>query len=231
MDRCEQLAKVYLDTVFPSVVFEPQGNSTTPDFACDGTIAVEVRRLNQNEFTSGSRRGLEETSITLSRRMKILLDSIGQPHPPKSWLVRYSFRRPIPKWKTLQRLVREALLTLDPSSTLEVKIDRNFTISVLDAGDPHSKQFILGGYIDFDAGGLVGAEILKNVRTCIEEKSQTTAEYRHLYPTWWLLLVDLTGLAPGQEERKIVRCNLTIAHEWDRVMVLHPQELRSVWEI
>jgi hypothetical protein len=60
MDESETLALKYLQSQgFINIKFEPDGNRP-PDFLVDDTIAVEVRRLNQNfEYTFG-KRGLEE---------------------------------------------------------------------------------------------------------------------------------------------------------------------------
>ena len=48
------------------VVYEPDGN-VPPDFAIDGSIAVEVRRLNQNYEEPDGAEGLEELRIPLLR--------------------------------------------------------------------------------------------------------------------------------------------------------------------
>jgi hypothetical protein len=233
MGRCERLAYVYLKFQFSSVEYEPDGN-TPPDFVCDNSIAVEVRRLNQNEFTSGERRGLEETSIPLVRGMKKLLASIERTHPSTSWFVNFNFRRPIPAWHSLRNPVNNALKLLDPEdpqNVSQIQIDRNFSLTVLKATSSYPSQFVFGGYIDYDSGGFIAAEVLRNAITCIEEKSAITSRYRHKYISWWLLLVDLTGLSPAQEERDLVRDNLGISHDWDRILVLHTQNPRNAWEI
>jgi hypothetical protein len=61
MDQSEQLAKQYLCALgFESIVYEPDGN-IPPDFLADDRVAVEVRRLNQNEMIESGNRGLEES--------------------------------------------------------------------------------------------------------------------------------------------------------------------------
>jgi len=55
---------------FGTVVYEPDGK-VPPDFLVDGRIAVEVRRLNQNEKTATGSRGLEE----VSKPLRVLVDS------------------------------------------------------------------------------------------------------------------------------------------------------------
>ena len=48
MDESERIASEYLATLgFNDIQYEPDGN-VPPDFVLNKTIAVEVRRLNQN---------------------------------------------------------------------------------------------------------------------------------------------------------------------------------------
>jgi hypothetical protein len=75
MDESEKLVYEYLVHLgFDSIVYEPDGN-LPPDFLVSGTIAVEARRLNQNEVTGTGFRGLEEIAIPLL--MKITSNTIG----------------------------------------------------------------------------------------------------------------------------------------------------------
>lgn len=103
----ECLAKIYLESLdLGPVIYEPKGNRP-PDFSVDNSIAVEVRRLNQNEITETGYRGLEETRIPLWARVGSLLASFGPPKSGVSWFVSYDFRRPLPEWKTLSSLLRK----------------------------------------------------------------------------------------------------------------------------
>ena len=86
MDRSEQIVSEYLlHRGFRDVVYEPDGN-TTPDFLIDGRIAVEVRRLNQNEDTPNGHRGLENITIPLQAKIGALLKTLG-PSNGESWYV------------------------------------------------------------------------------------------------------------------------------------------------
>lgn len=230
MDKCEQLAKEYLDSLFENVVFEPRGKSKLPDFSCNGTVAVEVRRLNQNEFTSGRRRGLEETAITINKRIKLLFDGLEPSDSEGSWYVTYSFHRPIPEWRVLRSQIKKVLSTINLSSCVEIEAHPNFKLSFMKAKRTLQKKFVLIGN-DLDIGGFVAAEIFRNVITCIEEKDELVTPYLKLYDKWWLLLVDLTHLAPAEEERNIVRTNLSVTHHWEKILVLNPNNSLDVWEI
>ena len=60
MDHSEKVVFQYLKSRgFINIVYEPDGN-IPPDFTIDGRIAVEVRRLNENEKTTTEHGGLEE---------------------------------------------------------------------------------------------------------------------------------------------------------------------------
>ncbi len=59
-DSEQSIYKYLLSQRLGSVVFEPDGRGTTPDFLVNGRIAVEARRLNQNERTGTGHRGLEK---------------------------------------------------------------------------------------------------------------------------------------------------------------------------
>jgi hypothetical protein len=73
----ESLVSEYLVTLgLGPVVHEPDGTKP-PDFCIDKRIAVEVRRLNQNEVTELGHRGLEVTRFRLQYRIWNLLSSLG----------------------------------------------------------------------------------------------------------------------------------------------------------
>jgi hypothetical protein len=110
MDDSEKVANDYLLNLgLGAVVYEPDGN-TPPDFLVNG-IAVEVRRLNQNEIIESGHRGFEVTRIPLDARVRKLLASFGPAQSGASWFVCYDFGRPLPDWKELRSALREYLLT------------------------------------------------------------------------------------------------------------------------
>ena len=79
MDSSENIVFTYLSHQgFTDVVYEPDGN-VPPDFLLDGRIAVEVRRLNQNEQMASGSHGLEEVAKPLWARMNRLVGSLGPP--------------------------------------------------------------------------------------------------------------------------------------------------------
>ena len=61
MDETERIVLAHLThRGFTDVVYEPDGN-IPPDFLVNGSIAIEVRRLNQNYFEGADAQGLGAT--------------------------------------------------------------------------------------------------------------------------------------------------------------------------
>ena len=235
MDDSEKVAHAYLlNLARGAVVYEPDGN-LPPDFSVNGTIAVEVRRLNQNEITDSGHRGLEETRIPLAARMRRLLSSFGPPPFGVSWFVSYEFGRPLPEWKELNSALREYLLTFrdNPVTEREVSatICKGFEIELHRASDLHSQFFVPGGSGDDDTGGWVFQETQKNLRLCIEEKTRKVSPYRHKYPEWWLVLIDRIGFGVEACDEKLYREHLRIAHSWDKVVLISPDNPRWAFEL
>ncbi len=107
MDRSEKAAYEHL--LFRGhhdVVYEPDGN-ITPDFLVDGRIAVEVRRLNQNDFSVTPHAGLEESEIRLTMHLVRLLTSYGTSNVTR--FIGLHFRRPLPKWSVIEKEARTFL--------------------------------------------------------------------------------------------------------------------------
>ncbi|MET0555249.1 MAG: hypothetical protein ABW221_19560 [Vicinamibacteria bacterium] len=116
MDKTEQVAQQHLRSRgFTDVRYEPDGN-VPPDFLVDARIAVEVRRLNQHEETTGTPRGLEAVSIPLLHRMRKLLPALG-PARGESWYVTYTFERPL-----LEQLDRNIRLCVDEKARKVAKV-------------------------------------------------------------------------------------------------------------
>lgn len=159
MDESEQLVEKYLLALSRgAVVFEPDGN-IPPDFSLDGSIAVEVRRLNQNyERPDGSMEGLEELAIPLWQRLQRVLPTLGSSINGETWFVRMDFRRPVGPWNPLQAKIKHALLSFMRSTSrtpTTIKIDKNFELALFRAAKEQESFFLLGESNDDDSGGWV----------------------------------------------------------------------------
>jgi|SRR6266849_2415280 len=236
MNDSERLAREYLLYLgFKSVIYEPNGN-IPPDFLADDKIAVEVRRLNQNEPTASGFRGLEETSIPLQMKISKLLIELGPATADESWFVTYRVERPIPAWNLLKPALCQCLQTFRDSprnnrSATTITIDTTFELKLLRASDRHPTFFVLGGYSDNDTGGWILGEIQKNLRLCVEEKTQKIAAVRNKYSEWWLILEDRIGYGVDACDRALFCKSLRFEHGWDKLILLIPFDHRAAFEI
>ena len=218
---CEHLLALRIG----AVVFEPDGQ-VPPDFLVDGRIAVEARRLNQHEMVGTSHRGLEVTSIPLQSTVRKILREYGPAAGRDSWFVFYTFRRRLPPWKEVERLLRRGLREFvaelhDPPEN--VQVTSRLRLRFAKAGNRHNDLFVLGGYSDHDAGGFVVADVIENVRLCIAEKQRKVEPYRHRYSEWWLALEDLIAYAHiDADDVNQVRAHLQVQHDFAKVILVDP---------
>lgn len=177
------------------VEHEPDGKNP-PDFLVAGRIAVEARRLNENEEVDGIHRGLEVTAKPLHRAVVKALAQSGSPPGAHSWFVHYTVRRPLPSWKETERLlcdgIRQFRARLDNPPS-ELRLGRALRLNFHRASRRHDKLLLLGGSSDHDAGGFLVAELSRNLRICIGEKVRKVNRVRHKYGEWWLAFDDRIG--------------------------------------
>ncbi len=235
MDDSEKVANDYLEFLgFESIAYEPDGNMP-PDFLVNGRIAIEVRRLNQNERTASGFRGLEEIAIPLQMKIGRLLASLGPPKSGSSWFVHYTVRRPVPEWDVLRPAIRQRLIAFRDNRSADrstaITIPDCIEIELIRASKTHATCFVPGGYSDDDSGGWVFQETQKNLRLCIDEKTLKIAHVRDKYPEWWLILVDRIGYGVDDCDRQMFHKHLGIKHSWDKVILLSPLDHRSAFEI
>jgi hypothetical protein len=232
MDKAEALAEQYLKSCeFTSIVYEPDGN-VPPDFLCEGSVAVEVRRLNQSFDNGNARRGLSETEIPLSQHIRKLLSTFGPPLQNHSWFVYYRFSRPLPKWRTLEPLIiRELQGFIANPVPFDRKLIPEFELKVFAASKVHGDYFILGGYSDGQSDGWVVGEMLENLKHGIAEKTRKIASYRNRYHTWWLVFVDLIAYGMDAFDQRALRKELNINHTFDKVIIIDPNDPRRSFEL
>jgi len=234
MKREEKLADQYLKSLgYDSVVYEPEPN-LPPDFLLDGRIAVEVRRLNQNEITPDGHRGLEETWIPFNMRFRTFLKSFGPPRTGETWFVTYHIQRPLTPWKELRNVLKQHLnefLEHPTRRRAEIQVDDSLEISFYPASNPHPTVFVWGAGGDGDSGGFVVSEMLKNLRICVAEKTRVVAPHRHKYSEWWLLFLDFIGRGLGEYDQKMLLQHWNMEHDWDKIIIVSPQDPLSAYEL
>ena len=68
------------------------------------------------------------------------------------------------------------------------------------------------------------SEIETNIRHCASEKSRKIEKVRPKYPQWWLALVDHIGYALNDFDREMFRNQVSIEHNWDKILVIDPRD-------
>ena len=224
MNHSEKLVFEYLTARgFSNIIYEPDGN-VPPDFVIDGRIAVEVRRLNENEKTATGYRGLEEVSKPLTALIKKALVATGPPRYGISWFVSYSYRRPLPPWRQLDKELRKELREISEQpdlGTRRVRVDK-LRLSFTRASELHPHLLVLGSWSDYDSGGFVISDIAHNLRICMAEKSLKTSKVVSRYPEWWLALVDRIGYGDlDEDDRKQLRKLVRLDRPWSKIILVN----------
>ena len=225
--RMDPTEKIAFDHIFSrghqNIVYEPNGN-IVPDFLVEERIAVEVRRLNQNEQGRDTPKGLEEVEMPLIGKLNKFLKSL-EPTRDSGWWVLFRFKRPVPQWKHVESKMREFFLSLEKMpkrDKVRFPVGTNIDVELWQKNNSLEKTFELGTFDDLDQGGFVIPELERNLRMCIDEKTKKVAGFRAQYPEWWLILVDHVAYGMSQYDRKIFRESVFIQHDWDKVTIINP---------
>jgi hypothetical protein len=83
---------------------------------------------------------------------------------------------------------------------------------------------------DTDAGGILVANYIENVRYCIKEKSQKISSYKSRYSTWWLYLVDFIGWTLDTQEIQKLDDSINDIGNFDKVVILENQGRKILFD-
>lgn len=236
MDASEKSVCEYLThRGFDNLRYEPDGK-VPPDFVVNDSVAIEVRRLNQNDETQSGRQGLEEVAMPLDSLFRQVLPSFGPPTAGESWFVNYSFRRPLPPRNYLKQKLTNTLVSFRDQSIhqpMQLHVIDNLELGLIKASKVYSSFYVLGGSSDDDGGGPVVAEMERNLRICISEKTTKVARIRSKYPEWWLVLVDYIGygILDGSDREQLRERVRRIKHDWDKIILVNPLNSADAFEL
>jgi hypothetical protein len=234
MDETEKLVATYLASQgHKKIVYEPDGN-VPPDFLVDDRIAVEVRRLNQSYGSGLSVKGLEEVAIPLRKKVNKLALSFGPPVRGVSWFLFLRFGRPIESWKTLRSKLQTVLHEFKAGAThieKRLSVGAGLKLEIIQASTAHLTFYVLAGYSDRQSGGWVLSEMQRNLAIYITQKSHKIKHLKKKYPEWWLVFVDHIGHGLDDFDVQQFKTECHIAHEWDKVVVIHPDNTSRSFEV
>jgi hypothetical protein len=144
-----------------------------------------------------------------------------------TWWVSFTIDRPVLPWKRLRPLVRASLLRVaqsnDPSPE-SIRVHSCLSLRFIAAQELHAQAFLLGGYVDRQAGGSLLNKLQRNIQLVSDEKAEKVAPYRARYARWWLVLVDHIGRGRGALERELFDEHVRVQHSWDRLVLLDPAD-------
>ena len=222
MKKEEQIANIYLQTISSDIVYEPDGN-IPPDFKINQTIAVEVRRLNQNIFKGNKSKGLEQEQIKLRHALSKVFREFDSSMPKANYWIGLHYFRPVGNILNIERIAKSKLLSFlanQPPTPFEIKLSRSVSITILKANRKSTKVFDIGIETDLDSGGFVAHMYIENINHCIAEKTPKIQAYKSKYSEWWLLLVDFLVGGIGESEKTIVIQNINKGTDWKKIIVV-----------
>lgn len=217
-----------------NIQFEPEGNSQTPDFAINESIAVEVRRLNW--MFGDKNTGLESVEKPLEKDITAGL-AAAQP-PPQGYraFVNCDFLyTELPDKNMVVDEVRKAANQYvyrlnasihhdQPLSCFRVETDFGliirFNTGTNSAINQFDLMFVVAGVRET---GFVLGDAIDNINRSIDEKSDKIKKKHHLYSEWWLILVEHNVHATmlrEPDELQTVRNSLIDTSLWSRIIIL-----------
>lgn len=226
MDKTERIAHDYLrrrGIEQQEIQFEPNGG-VPPDFLVRGRVAVEVRRLNQNERAAGGNRGI--TAISTWQFLQSFIRTIGPAGTDESWFVSVRILRSPARPKVLKKSIGSRLTAFcqlpDRNTQGSYRFDVDgLRLELSRADGMHAPFFVPGILVDRRAGGFILSEMIRNIPICIEEKIKKTEPYRRKYSVWWLILVDhIHGNLDADEEQRL-QSIVHVPSDWDRVVIVN----------
>ena len=206
-----------------------------PDFVVDGRIGVEVRRLNVMIEDNGEYLGAESLEKPLERTIGKVLKDVGEPPGGYSVdvscdLLATSLPEPEVTRKQVGQAVDEYVNILDKAwqsgeapESWWAHLKGRLSMHFHPFSAPGSGRFIL---MPVEAAthmrGWVVKDLIDNIRRCIADKTDKIKHKVHLYPEWWLVLVERDLYAPGKSDDSwiTVRNGLGDTKPWSRVVVL-----------
>ena len=65
----------------------------------------------------------------------------------------------------------------------------------------------------------------------VQEKTEKSAQYRPRYPEWWLVLIDYIGFGSLPCSAEDLRAEAGLADDWDKIVLVHPENRESYYEL
>lgn len=193
MNTDEKIAFRYLQSQgFNSIDFEPNGNSTPPDFVIEGNIAIEVRRMNKHLNINNKIVPIEKTEFKFVPKFRKVLQELEDTNLPYSIAVTLRYKRPINPSKKLFELLKQSISSTTKSELYGQEINFNSQIAYLlyKGNGRIDETYHLKSIYDRDKGGIVQEARYESLKICIENKTNKLLNIEKNYKELWLILID-----------------------------------------
>lgn len=108
--------------------------------------------------------------------------------------------------------------------------ERRDSLPVFPHITPEQLRQALGAGKPVPEQGQAAEQVIAELaRTAVQTRK--IAPYRHKYPEWWLVLVDRIGYGVEACDEQLFREHLKFDHNWDKIMLVHPLNPSSVFEL
>ena len=71
----------------------------------------------------------------------------------------------------------------------------------------------------------------ENIRYCIRDKTEKIESVKSKYGVWWLALVDHIGYSLDEFERELFKEQISIEHNWNKILIINPLDHNSFFEL
>lgn len=219
----ELVGKFLSNEGYTDVEYEPEGN-VTPDILVNGTIAIEVRRLNENFKGAEKHEGLETKDTALRKMFTSLTKEVTSSEFDHSAIILYHFKRPLRIDKNLRNRVKQVLIDHLPKIDQGDRyvISENLQIDINPIRSKYDTIYRSGIYSDNNSGGDVSSILYENLQIALREKERKVLKFRSKYPEWWLALVNFIAFFDEFELKAFYELP-RIQTDFDKILIVSPE--------
>jgi hypothetical protein len=231
----EQVAIEYFQSKgYTNIVHEPDGN-IPPDLLINGSIAVEVRRLNQFKKMNGKHHPLENLEYSLMPRVRKLINDFANPDTSSTLtaFISIDYKRPLKVDQMLMEDIRSVLRAHLPflNQHLQYQIRDNLTLRIRNSRKSYGRPYVWASQYDGDGGGAVVANILESLEIILAEKHEKIQPYRPKYETWWLAGNDKVGFGIDEIDLSQLEQAFNIKTFFERIIFISPFDSKEGVEL
>lgn len=226
MDLLETSTERFLKSLgLGSVIYEPLGRHTFPDFSVEGRIGIECTELVDIVEINGVSHNATEKAPAIIQTLKNAIEAVSIGNYKESWFVNVVYCLQVNKSATAGRL-KKYLTDLGAS---EIQVDREHIIDDLlrvdfvRASSHLETPFRLGGISDNQGAVFVISTLVDQVTDAMAKKSKRLIESAAVFEEWWLAVFShLTMSSLCAEELAFVQRKFAGNGSWSKVLLINP---------